>query len=111
MALRGIDLVVTAGELVCLIGANGAGKSSTLRAISGLLRPNTGRILFEGREIQDLEPATILESGIAHCPEGRRIFPHLTSTRIWQWARTSAVIVMRSRPTSSECRLTFRSWA
>jgi branched-chain amino acid transport system ATP-binding protein len=77
-ALRGIDLTVAAGELVCLIGANGAGKSSTLRAISGLLRPSAGRILFEGREIQNLEPATILESGIAHCPEGRRVFPHLT---------------------------------
>jgi branched-chain amino acid transport system ATP-binding protein len=77
-ALRGIDLTVAAGELVCLIGANGAGKSSTLRAISGLLRPSAGRILYEGREIQNLEPATILESGIAHCPEGRRVFPHLT---------------------------------
>jgi len=61
-----------------LIGANGAGKSSTLRAISGLLRPSAGRIVFEGREIQNLEPATILKSGIAHCPEGRRVFPHLT---------------------------------
>jgi len=77
-ALRGIDLAVAAGELVCLIGANGAGKSSTLRAISGLLRLSAGRILFDGREIQNLEPATILESGIAHCPEGRRVFPHLT---------------------------------
>jgi len=77
-ALRGIDLAVASGELVCLIGANGAGKSSTLRAISGLLRPSAGRIVFEGREIQNLEPATILKSGIAHCPEGRRVFPHLT---------------------------------
>jgi branched-chain amino acid transport system ATP-binding protein len=77
-ALRGIDLAVEAGELVCLIGANGAGKSSTLRAISGLLRPSAGRIVFEGREIQNLEPATILKAGIAHCPEGRRVFPHLT---------------------------------
>ena len=77
-ALGGIDLAVASGELVCLIGANGAGKSSTLRAISGLLRPSAGRIVFEGREIQNLEPATILKSGIAHCPEGRRVFPHLT---------------------------------
>jgi len=51
-ALRGIDLAVAPGELVCLIGANGAGKSSTLRAISGLLRPSAGRIVFDGREIQ-----------------------------------------------------------
>jgi branched-chain amino acid transport system ATP-binding protein len=77
-ALRGLDLEVRAGELVCLIGANGAGKSSTLRAISGLLRPSKGRIVFEDREIQGRAPADILEMGIAHCPEGRRVFPHLT---------------------------------
>jgi branched-chain amino acid transport system ATP-binding protein len=69
---------VRPGELICLIGANGAGKSSTLRAISGLLRAARGRILFEGREIQGREPADILAAGIAHCPEGRRVFPHLT---------------------------------
>jgi branched-chain amino acid transport system ATP-binding protein len=77
-ALRGVDLEVRAGELVCLLGANGSGKSSTLRAISGLVRPTAGRILFEGRSIAHLEPAAILEAGIAHCPEGRRVFPHLT---------------------------------
>jgi branched-chain amino acid transport system ATP-binding protein len=69
---------VAAGELVCLIGANGAGKSSTLRAISGLLPPSRGRIVFDSREIQAEVPATILRAGIAHCPEGRRVFPHLT---------------------------------
>jgi branched-chain amino acid transport system ATP-binding protein len=77
-ALRGLDLVVGPGELVCLIGANGAGKSSTLRAISGLLPPAQGRIVFDGREIQAEVPATILKAGIAHCPEGRRVFPYLT---------------------------------
>ena len=77
-ALRGIDLEVRAGELVCLLGANGAGKSTTLRAISGLLRPLGGRILFEGQSIAGREPAAILEAGIAHCPEGRRVFPYLT---------------------------------
>ena len=69
---------MAAGELICLIGANGAGKSSTLRAISGLLPPSHGRIVFDGREIQTDGPATILRVGIAHCPEGRRVFPHLT---------------------------------
>jgi branched-chain amino acid transport system ATP-binding protein len=77
-ALRGLDLEVRPGELVCLVGANGAGKSSTLRAISGLLRPTGGRILFEDREIGGLEPADVLRAGIAHCPEGRRVFPYLT---------------------------------
>ena len=77
-ALRGLDVSVAAGELVCLIGANGAGKSSTLRAVSGLLPPSRGRIVFDGREIQAEAPATILRAGIAHCPEGRRVFPYLT---------------------------------
>ncbi len=77
-ALRGVDLEVRAGELVCLLGANGAGKSSTLRAISGLVRPTGGHIVFDGRPITGLEPAAILEAGIAHCPEGRRVFPYLT---------------------------------
>ncbi len=77
-ALRGLDLTVAPGELVCLIGANGAGKSSTLRAISGLLPPSQGRIVFDGREIQAEAPAAILNAGIAHCPEGRRVFPYMT---------------------------------
>jgi len=77
-ALRGVDLEVRAGELVCLLGANGAGKSSTLRAISGLVRPTAGRILFEDRAITGAEPAAVLAAGIAHCPEGRRVFPYLT---------------------------------
>jgi branched-chain amino acid transport system ATP-binding protein len=77
-ALRGVDLEVRAGELVCLLGANGAGKSSTLRAISGLVRPTGGRIVLDGRPIAGLPPAEILAAGIAHCPEGRRVFPYLT---------------------------------
>jgi branched-chain amino acid transport system ATP-binding protein len=77
-ALRGLDLEVRAGELVCLLGANGAGKSSTLRTISGLLRPRAGRIVFDGAEIQGRDPAAVLRAGIAHCPEGRRVFPYLT---------------------------------
>ena len=77
-ALRGLDLVVAPGELVCLIGANGAGKSSTLRAISGLLSPSQGRIVFDEREIQGRSPSAVLKSGIAHCPEGRRVFPYMS---------------------------------
>jgi len=77
-ALRGLDLEVPRGELVCLLGANGAGKSSTLRTISGLLRPRAGRIVFDGAEIQGRDASDVLRAGIAHCPEGRRVFPYLT---------------------------------
>jgi branched-chain amino acid transport system ATP-binding protein len=76
--LSGVSVEVRRGDLVCLVGANGAGKSTTLKTISGLLRPSAGRILFEDREIQGWKPQDILRAGIAHCPEGRRVFPHLT---------------------------------
>jgi branched-chain amino acid transport system ATP-binding protein len=77
-ALRGISLEVKAGQLVALIGANGAGKSTTLRAISGLVTPRSGSMLFEGKEIAGAKPPYVLACGIAHCPEGRRVFPHMT---------------------------------
>jgi branched-chain amino acid transport system ATP-binding protein len=89
-ALRGLDLDVRAGELVCLIGANGAGKSSTLRAISGLLPAARGRIVFDGRDIHRRAPDEILAMGIAHCPEGRRVFPYLTveeNLQMGAWVR------------------------
>jgi len=77
-ALRGISLKVEAGEVVTLLGANGAGKSTTLRTISGLVRPTRGEILFEGQRIDTLAPEKIVRLGVAHVPEGRRIFPGLT---------------------------------
>jgi branched-chain amino acid transport system ATP-binding protein len=77
-ALRGISLDVKAGQLVALIGTNGAGKSTTLRAISGLVPPRAGRMLFEGKDITGAKPPRVLGYGIAHCPEGRRVFPHMT---------------------------------
>jgi branched-chain amino acid transport system ATP-binding protein len=77
-ALKDVSLTVQQGELVTLIGANGAGKTSTLKAISGLLRAWAGRIVFDGTEIQRLAPADILKRGIAHCPEGRRVFPYMS---------------------------------
>ncbi|HZJ72896.1 MAG TPA: ABC transporter ATP-binding protein, partial [Planctomycetota bacterium] len=77
-ALRDVTLEVRPGELVCLIGANGAGKSTALKAISGLVRPTAGRIVWDGAEIHRLAPDEILRRGIAHCPEGRRVFPHMT---------------------------------
>ncbi len=77
-ALRGISLEVQQGQIVTLIGANGAGKSSTLMAISGLLRPTSGRIVFEGEDLTHLPTHTIVARGISQVPEGRRIFPALT---------------------------------
>jgi branched-chain amino acid transport system ATP-binding protein len=78
VALKGISLEVREGELVTLIGANGAGKTSTLKAISGVLRPRAGRISFDGANIHRLSPSDILKRGIAHCPEGRRVFPYMS---------------------------------
>jgi branched-chain amino acid transport system ATP-binding protein len=77
-ALRGVSLTVDPGQVATLLGANGAGKSTTLRAISGLIRPAGGDILFEGKSIAGLGPEAIVRLGISHVPEGRRIFPGLT---------------------------------
>src|SRR5579883_2211321 len=77
-AVAGLSLEVAQGELVALIGSNGAGKTTTLKAISGLLRPAEGRVLFEGKEIGGAKPKSIIALGIAHCPEGRRVFPHMS---------------------------------
>ena len=77
-ALKGITLHVNAGEIVTLLGANGAGKSTTLRSISGLTSVTSGDILFEGQSILKMPAEKIVSMGIAHVPEGRRIFPGLT---------------------------------
>ena len=77
-ALKGISFEVEQGQIVTLIGANGAGKSTTLRTISGLVRPRDGRVYFEGRDITDYGTQKIVETGIAMVPEGRRVFPNLT---------------------------------
>ena len=77
-AVRGLSLEVNKGELVSLIGANGAGKTTTLKAISGVLPPAGGRVTFEGEDITNASARRILQLGIAHCPEGRRVFPYMT---------------------------------
>ena len=77
-ALRGCSLRVEEGEIVTLIGGNGAGKSTMLRTISGLLKPKTGTIEFEGKPIQGRPPHQIAQSGLVHVPEGRGIFANLT---------------------------------
>jgi branched-chain amino acid transport system ATP-binding protein len=77
-AVRELSMEVIQGELVSLIGANGAGKTTTLKAISGVLAPAAGRITFLGEDITRASPKRILQLGIAHCPEGRRVFPQMS---------------------------------
>lgn len=79
-ALKGISLDVPRGKVVTLIGANGAGKSSTLRAISGIVKNKKGRIIYKDKDITTLDPVDIVKCGIVMSPEGRRIFPHLSVT-------------------------------
>jgi len=78
LTLRGVSLEVERGEIVAMIGANGAGKSTTLRTICGFLRPRKGSIEFDGRPIAGLTPDRIAALGLVHVPEGRRVFPELT---------------------------------
>ncbi|MFZ1983604.1 MAG: ABC transporter ATP-binding protein [Desulfatitalea sp.] len=76
--LWNVSFQVQPGEVVALIGANGAGKSTNLKSISGLVRPRSGDILFEGRQLQKIEPYSLIEMGIAHVPEARRLFVEMT---------------------------------
>src|SRR5437762_1737591 len=75
-ALHGLSLEVRAGEVVTIIGSNGAGKSTTMRAISGMIRPASGRVVFAGRDITGLASHQIVRLGLGHVPEGRQIFPN-----------------------------------
>ncbi len=77
-ALKGIDIEVAKGEIICLIGSNGAGKTTTLLTISGILKPDSGDITFEGESLKNMPPHTVVNKGICQVPEGRRIFPRLT---------------------------------
>ena len=77
-ALFNITLHVDAGEIVTLLGANGAGKTTSLRVISGLVHPTKGTVHFDGRNISTLPPHEIVELGISHVPEGRQLFPHMS---------------------------------
>lgn len=77
-ALHDISLRVEPGEIVTLIGANGAGKTTTLRAISGMLKPKSGQVLYDGRDITGVPPHKLVGQGLAHCPEGRMVFANLT---------------------------------
>src|ERR687886_840031 len=77
-ALKGVSLEVEEGEIVTLIGANGAGKSTTLRSISGLTPPREGSIRFNGQELGEMAPQDIVRLGISQSPEGRRVFPRMS---------------------------------
>ena len=77
-ALHGVSLEVGEGEIVSVIGSNGAGKTTTLMTVSGILRPRRGAIEFDGRRIDHLKPAEIVEIGLGHVPEGRQLFPSMT---------------------------------
>lgn len=99
-AIKSISLSVKQGQLVALIGANGAGKSTTLRAISGLLPSALGRITFEGEDITRCSAREILARGIAHCPEGRRVFPHMTveeNLEMGAYLRRDAAVIDEDR--------------
>src|SRR5215217_5074110 len=77
-ALKGISLAVEEGEIVTLIGSNGAGKSTTLRSISGLTPPSKGSVRFEGEELAEMAPQDIVQLGISQAPEGRHVFPRMS---------------------------------
>lgn len=97
-ALKGIDLMVEQGEIVTLIGSNGAGKSTTLRTISGIARAKSGAILLEGRDVTGMRPHEITYLGIGHVPEGRRIFPRLTvreNIEIGAWNVTNRARILQ----------------
>lgn len=99
-ALRGVSLTVNDGELVALIGSNGAGKSTTLRTISGLLRPRQGSITYNGQPIDKLPSHEIVRLGVVHCPEGRRIFGSLSvneNLRLGAVTQTDSNLIERTR--------------
>ena len=101
-ALRGVSLAVGRGRIVTVLGANGAGKSTILKAVSGILEPRKGQILFEGREIQGEDPAKIVRRGVGHVPEGREVFPFLTveeNLRMGAYTRTDPDGVARDLET------------
>jgi branched-chain amino acid transport system ATP-binding protein len=95
-ALHGVTLRVEKGTVACLIGANGAGKSTVLRAVSGLKAPSQGRILYQGRSIAGAAPHELVRAGIVQCPEGRGVFPNLTVAEnldLGAFVRTDAKVI------------------
>jgi branched-chain amino acid transport system ATP-binding protein len=97
-ALREVSLVAGAGELISIIGSNGAGKTTLLRAVSGLVRPRSGEILFEGKRLEQLSTSAVVGAGISHVPEGRELFPRMTvadNLMVGAWLRKNGSTVRR----------------
>jgi branched-chain amino acid transport system ATP-binding protein len=97
-ALKGISIEVPRGKVVTLIGCNGAGKSSTLRAISGLIKNKKGKITYNGADLSNRDPVEIVKSGIVMSPEGRRIFPHLSvleNLRLGAYSRSDGPQILK----------------
>ena len=108
--LSAVSLSVDAAESVTLIGANGAGKTSCLRAISGLVPLDAGQVWFAGERIDTVSPRRRVELGLVHVPEGKRLFPRMSVRRTWSWA--PICVATRGRgATSRPCSNGFQSWA
>ncbi len=100
MAIRGISLTVDQGQIVTVLGANGAGKSTLLKTISGIMEPEKGQVIFDGEEIQGLEPHVIVKKGIVHVPEGREVFPLMTvdeNLSLGAYTRTDKAQIAKDR--------------
>ena len=93
MAIRGVSFSVTAGSIVTILGANGAGKTTILKTVSGVMDPQKGTVVFDGREIQRMDPDKVVRLGLSHVPEGREVFPFLSvreNLRMGAYTRTDA---------------------
>lgn len=98
--LHGIDFVVEEGEMCVLLGLNGAGKTTTVSTVAGLLRPQSGQVLFDGRSLGRKPPSSRVRTGISLCPEGRRVFPRLTvrqNLRLGAWSRRRNTKLVRGQ--------------
>src|ERR671912_2064040 len=93
MAIRGVSFAVPEGAIVTILGANGAGKTTILKTISGVMDPQKGTVTFAGREIQGMDPDRVMRPGLSHVPEGREVFPFLTvreNLRMGAYTRSDA---------------------
>ena len=90
MAIRGVSFDVPKGSIVTILGANGAGKTTVLKTVCGVMDPQKGNVVFEGREIQRMDPDKVMRLGISHVPEGREVFPFLSVRENLQHGRLHA---------------------